>query len=77
MFNEIKSFQNLKQKFKKDNFAEKCKKLDPEEFKGFEALFDLILEIKNNKPWYQNLTKLCSLSWRPSQTKKNILSHKW
>ena len=49
MFNGFNSFKDLKPKFKKAEFAEKCKEFDLADFEGFKKLFDLILEIKNNQ----------------------------
>jgi len=47
VFEDIKSFENLKSKFNKNNFAEECKNFEPSDFEGFKNLFKLILEIKN------------------------------
>lgn len=46
MFSSFETFQDTKKKFKKDDFAEYCPSLRPDEFDGFKKLFDLILEIK-------------------------------
>ncbi|OIR25530.1 ATP-dependent nuclease [Bathymodiolus thermophilus thioautotrophic gill symbiont] len=47
-FDTINTFQDLKQKFKKSQFANECKKsdFDKANFDGFKKLFDLILDIK-------------------------------
>jgi hypothetical protein len=46
MFDNFKTFQDTKKKFKKNDFAEHCSILSVDEFDGFKKLFDLILEIK-------------------------------
>ncbi len=46
MFDNFRTFQDTKKKFKKNDFAEYCNELEPEEFEGFKTLFNLILQIK-------------------------------
>lgn len=45
LFPQLEAFSNLKQWFKKQDFAEKCKDFDKSEFEWFKVLFDLILSI--------------------------------
>ncbi len=47
MFDNFVTFQDTKNKFKKNDFANHCNTYDVTEFEGFKKLFDLILEIKD------------------------------
>ena len=46
MYDNFRTFQDTKKKFKKNDFANHCVELDVDEFEGFKNLFDLINEIK-------------------------------